>query len=44
VEAVSKLRQAFDEGFQNLDVLHHDEDLVLLRGYEPFEQIMRPKG
>ena len=41
--AVSKLQQAFDEGYQFTDYLHRDEDLHLLRGYEPFEELLRPK-
>ena len=42
--AIIKLRQALDEGFQVLESLHRDGDLVLLQGYEPFEEILRPKG
>lgn len=42
--AVNKLRQAFDAGFQFSDYVLRDEDLKLLRGYEPYEELMRPKG
>jgi tetratricopeptide (TPR) repeat protein len=42
--AIEKLRQAFDEGFQVTDAFHRDFDLQALRGYEPFEEMLRPKG
>jgi predicted Zn-dependent protease len=42
--AVEKLRQALDEGFQFSDAVLRDEDLRELRGYEPLEEVLRPKG
>ena len=42
--AIEKLQQALDEGFQVTESLHRDGDLVLLQGFEPFEEILRPKG
>jgi serine/threonine protein kinase len=42
--AISKLHEAFDEGFEVSDSFHRDRDLQMLRGYEPFEEILRPKG
>jgi tetratricopeptide (TPR) repeat protein/TolB-like protein len=41
--AVSKLRRALDEGFQVSDAFHRDGDLIMLRGYEPFDELLRPK-
>jgi len=42
--AVEKLYEAFDQGFQVTDAFHRDFDLQALRGYEPFEEMLRPKG
>jgi predicted Zn-dependent protease len=42
--AIAKLRQALDEGFVITDAFHRDFDLQSLRGYEPFEEMLRPKG
>jgi len=42
--AIGLLHQAFDAGFEFTDAFHRDEDLLLLHGYEPFEELMRPKG
>ncbi len=42
--AVDLLRQAFNEGLSYGIGLHRDVDLESLRGYEPFDELMRPKG
>ena len=42
-QAVSLLRQAHEEG-QALSRIHGDTDFEPLRGYPPFEELMRPKG
>lgn len=43
-EAVSLLRRAFAEGVGFGIWLHRDVDLEPLRGYPPFEELIRPKG
>jgi len=44
-QAVALLRQAFADGLQyGMHSLHFDPDLVPLRGYPPFEELLRPKG
>ena len=42
--AVGLLRQAFDEGQYCCTWVHTDPDLVLLAGYAPYEQFVKPKG
>ena len=42
-EAVAYLRQAFDQGKLYHLWLHRDMDLDSLRGYAPFEALVRPK-
>ncbi len=42
-EAVGLLRKAFREG-QSVSDCHHDFAFSLLWGYEPFEELLRPKG
>jgi tetratricopeptide (TPR) repeat protein len=42
--AFEKLQQAFNEGFQFSDFVLRDEDLLEVRGYEPIEELLRPKG
>jgi DNA-binding SARP family transcriptional activator/TolB-like protein len=41
--AVSLLRRAFDEGHGKIFV-HFDPDLESLRGYAPFDELLRPSG
>jgi DNA-binding SARP family transcriptional activator len=43
-DAVALLRQALAEGFPYVHELHIDADLEALRGYPPFEELLRPKG
>jgi hypothetical protein len=44
-QAVALLRQAFAQGLQyGMFSLHAEPDLVPLRGYPPFEELLRPKG
>jgi hypothetical protein len=43
-EAVEFLRRAFAEGLRYSIFLHRDMDLEVLRGYAPFDELMRPKG
>jgi tetratricopeptide (TPR) repeat protein len=43
-QAVSLLRQAHQEGVWLGISIHRQMDFELLRGYEPFEDLMRPKG
>ncbi len=43
-DAVELLRRAFAEGLGHDIILHRDMDLEVLRGYEPFDELMRPKG
>jgi tetratricopeptide (TPR) repeat protein len=43
-QAVSLLREAFAQGRQNGPWLHHDNSLGSLRGYAPFDELVRPKG
>jgi len=43
-EAVQLLRRAFAEGLTFGLWLHTDLDLETLRGYAPFEELIRPKG
>ena len=43
-QAVALLRQAFAHGLHyGMHSLHSDPDLVPLRGYPPFEELLRPK-
>jgi len=35
--------QTFDAGFEFTEAIHRDEDLLLLHGCEPFEELLRPK-
>jgi len=42
--AIEKLQQAFDDGFQVTEAFHRDGDLQALSGYEPFEEMLKPKG
>ncbi len=42
--AVTKLREALDQGMQVSEAFHRDFDLQSLRGYEPLEELLRPKG
>jgi len=42
--AVSMLRQAFAEGEQYNIWVHREPALESLRGYPPFEELVRPKG
>lgn len=43
-QAVELLRRAFAEGLQyGTHSLHSDPDLMALRGYPPFEELLRPK-
>jgi DNA-binding SARP family transcriptional activator len=43
-QAVALLREAFARGLPFTVFLHSDMDLEPLRGYEPFEELVRPKG
>jgi tetratricopeptide (TPR) repeat protein len=43
-EAIDLLRRALGEGVGHGISLHVDMDLEPLRGYAPFEELMRPKG
>ena len=43
-EAVELLRQTFAEGYANHMSIHIDHHLDPLRGYPPFEELVRPKG
>jgi hypothetical protein len=42
--AVTLLRQSFSKGVWYSGQLHRQPDLQLLRGYAPFEELLRPKG
>jgi tetratricopeptide (TPR) repeat protein/TolB-like protein len=42
--AVSLLRDAFAHGYQQGPWVHHDNALGSLRGYAPFDELVRPKG
>jgi hypothetical protein len=42
--AVTLLRQAFAEGLDYGIWLHRDMDLESLRDYEPYQELVRPKG
>ncbi len=42
--ALSLLRQAFAEGWDYGISMHRDIDLEPLRGYQPFIELLRPKG
>jgi DNA-binding SARP family transcriptional activator/TolB-like protein len=41
--AVSLLGEAFSQGLQHSPVFHREQDLASLRGYPPFEALMRPR-
>jgi predicted Zn-dependent protease len=43
-QAVELLRDAFARGLSMSTPLHRDMDLESLRGYAPFDELMRPKG
>jgi len=43
-EAVELLRRAFAQGLAYGLWIHVDPDLEPLRGYPPYEEIVRPKG
>ena len=43
-EAVDLLRRAFAQGLAFGLWVHVDPDLEPLRGYPPYEEIVRPKG
>jgi tetratricopeptide (TPR) repeat protein len=43
-QAVDLLRRAFTEGVAYGPWLHRDIDLGLLRGFRPFEELLRPRG
>jgi tetratricopeptide (TPR) repeat protein/TolB-like protein len=43
-QAVALLRQAFVEGQRGWLMLHFEPDFESLRGFPPFEELIRPKG
>jgi tetratricopeptide (TPR) repeat protein len=42
--AVDLLRESFDEGLHGRGFIHTDPDLESLRGFPPYEGLIRPKG
>jgi len=43
-QAVTLLRDAFAKGLHHAVRFHEDIDLESLRGYPPYDELMRPKG
>jgi len=43
-EAVDLLSQAFAQGYHFSISVHHEPDFEPLRDYQPFQELVRPKG